>query len=264
MKKDLDDFLESVRATDRAPASLREKHLRLVQTALTQALPSDQNPAQRDQASAPQPPKSSGLSNSWPTAAKGVALSKPVLIAVALATGYVGAKVTSPEPTQIAVPTNAEQPHHATTTTRDVVEDSGVSIAVPPQIHNIETSRAASSATHTREEIVRAANPTPEVEQTPTVASPPTTDQSMVEQVQMIRAIESAVRANNFAAAFELLQRHEQLYPTGPLVEERNALRVIAQCRAETPSAARAAAEFLERTPQTAMRRRIEAACPSR
>ncbi|MBN2359036.1 MAG: hypothetical protein JXR83_06255 [Deltaproteobacteria bacterium] len=80
----------------------------------------------------------------------------------------------------------------------------------------------------------------------PLIAPRPIADTLAAEQALLERA-RSALKTEDAATALTLLREHGERYPRGRLVEEREALRVLALFQAESADAAAAAAKFRAR-----------------
>jgi hypothetical protein len=84
----------------------------------------------------------------------------------------------------------------------------------------------------------------------PLIAPRPIADTLAAEQALLERA-RSALKAEDAARALTLLNEHGASYPRGRLVEEREALRVLALFKAESVDAAGAAQKFRVRFPHS-------------
>jgi hypothetical protein len=81
-------------------------------------------------------------------------------------------------------------------------------------------------------------------------------------EIELLRRSERAVRAGNGQLALALVEELEQRYPATHLAEERQAIRVLAQCGQQADELARQrAAAFLRQQPGSVYARRIREAC---
>ncbi len=79
------------------------------------------------------------------------------------------------------------------------------------------------------------------------------------------RLLEEAWRAltlGDEARALTAARAHRDAYPEGILAQERDAIEVIAGCKAGAPAAGAGAARFAERHPQSPWLPQVRAACP--
>ena len=81
------------------------------------------------------------------------------------------------------------------------------------------------------------------------------------DEVRELRRIEKAVREQNPRLALVLLDQLDQTIPTGQLLEERAAARVMANCSLETPSAQGSARAFAAKHPRSAYLARVIEIC---
>ncbi|HEY5958288.1 MAG TPA: hypothetical protein VIV60_17105 [Polyangiaceae bacterium] len=84
----------------------------------------------------------------------------------------------------------------------------------------------------------------------------------LIEEMQLLRRAERAIRANNGLVALSLLQTLERRFPKGQLLEEREAASVMAHCETDPPDSARPAANrYLQRHPSSVYVDRVRALC---
>lgn len=82
-------------------------------------------------------------------------------------------------------------------------------------------------------------------------------------ELMLIQQIKDALDADRPAAALAAIDAHARKFARGSLVEEREALRVVALCDAgEVARGERAQRAFIEAYPRSAYRERVRAACP--
>jgi hypothetical protein len=90
---------------------------------------------------------------------------------------------------------------------------------------------------------------------------PPTLPSTLKEERKLLEAARSALRANQSASAERSLNRHKKQFPKGRLVEEREALLVLAAFQGTDLKQAQEAAElFFKRFPKSLFRSAIESA----
>lgn len=95
--------------------------------------------------------------------------------------------------------------------------------------------------------------------QTPAATSP----SSLAEETRLLERAREAVTGNRPKDALALLRDAEAKFPNGVLRQERAVLRVVALCDAgKAPQGRTAAAAFLRAHPRSALRSRVESACP--
>jgi hypothetical protein len=93
-----------------------------------------------------------------------------------------------------------------------------------------------------------------------TSAQPPPPD-LLAAELRLIQSASRALAAGRPRDALEALARHETLYGSGGLAEERDGLTALAQCAAGDVSAARSSASrFLRRYPTAALAERVRSA----
>jgi hypothetical protein len=95
-------------------------------------------------------------------------------------------------------------------------------------------------------------------------ASPPSAPSAdAVEgEAALFAKVHAAIDSGNGAAALELLDRHERLYPDGVLADQRAVERVLALCTVGRVSASREAAErFLVEHPRSSQAAHVRRAC---
>lgn len=86
---------------------------------------------------------------------------------------------------------------------------------------------------------------------------------SLAEETRLLERAREAVTENRPSDALGLLREAQERFPGGVLRQERAVLRVVALCDAGKLAAGRtAAAAFLRAHPRSALRSRVESACP--
>ncbi|HEY3499593.1 MAG TPA: hypothetical protein VGK73_33110, partial [Polyangiaceae bacterium] len=81
-------------------------------------------------------------------------------------------------------------------------------------------------------------------------------------ELQLMGAVQAALRDGLPARALELIDRHAALYPQGQLENERLAAEAVAACRSgDRARSRRAATLFLQRDPASAMAERVRSVC---
>ena len=80
------------------------------------------------------------------------------------------------------------------------------------------------------------------------------------EEVRLLRRVEQALRSDNARFALALLDELDQKVPSGQLVEERRAARVMALCHVDGSGAARAE-KYASEYPSSAYLARVREAC---
>jgi hypothetical protein len=121
-----------------------------------------------------------------------------------------------------------------------------------------------------------AANESPAAAATPSAAdgslagaravepAPAASGASLRAELELISAVQAALRDRRPARALELVDRHAALYPQGQLETERLAADAIAACQSGNEARGRRAARlFLQRDPTSALAARVRSACPS-
>lgn len=87
---------------------------------------------------------------------------------------------------------------------------------------------------------------------------------SLAAETRLLDRARKAVAGGRPTEALAILREAESAFPRGVLGQERSALRVVALCDAGQLDAGReAAASFVKAHPQSALRARVESACPS-
>ncbi|MCY1010124.1 hypothetical protein OV079_32070 [Nannocystis pusilla] len=85
----------------------------------------------------------------------------------------------------------------------------------------------------------------------------------VLEELMLIQQIKDALDAERPAAALAAIDAHARKFARGSLVEEREALRVVALCdTGEVVRGERAQRAFIKAYPRSAYRERVRAACP--
>lgn len=81
-------------------------------------------------------------------------------------------------------------------------------------------------------------------------------------EVKLVREAQQLLEAGRSREALGLLNQHEEEFPLGVLLAEREAVRVLAHCQlGRTANALASRARFLKRFAETPLRRRVERAC---
>jgi len=85
---------------------------------------------------------------------------------------------------------------------------------------------------------------------------------TLAEELELMQRARAALERHEYAAALGILDAHADRFPSGQLVEDRRALRVVALCESgETTGTARARRAFAADYPGSHHQRRISAAC---
>jgi hypothetical protein len=93
---------------------------------------------------------------------------------------------------------------------------------------------------------------------TPSQATPP----QPVGEVELLAAMQTALRSGDSARALSLVREHEQRFPGSPWTPEREGARVLAMCASTGPGSARALGErFLAAYPTSPLSGRVRATC---
>lgn len=90
----------------------------------------------------------------------------------------------------------------------------------------------------------------------------PSGDQVLAE-LELIQRIKEALDRGQPQQALTLVDRHARSFARGTLIEEREALRVVALCDANDPRGSRARKKFQANYPRSAYRERVRSACPT-
>lgn len=81
-------------------------------------------------------------------------------------------------------------------------------------------------------------------------------------ELELMSQVQAALRDNQGARALTLIERYDGTFPLGQLRNERLAAEVFAACQlGNVARAQRAAAQFLQRDPSSALAARVKAAC---
>lgn len=80
-------------------------------------------------------------------------------------------------------------------------------------------------------------------------------------ELRAIREADAALRAGDAASALRTTRALARRCPQGAMVEEREALRVMALCRAREPTASAELRRFLTTWPRSPIHERVEAQC---
>jgi RNA polymerase sigma-70 factor (ECF subfamily) len=87
----------------------------------------------------------------------------------------------------------------------------------------------------------------------------------MTAEADLLRGVDAALKAGNAARALAKLDQHRATFPSGMLVEEREAERVVVLCALGRTDEARAAASvFLRDRPRSPLAGRVRASCGGR
>jgi hypothetical protein len=81
------------------------------------------------------------------------------------------------------------------------------------------------------------------------------------EQLTLLQRAERAVRAENPALALALVTEHAERYPRSVLIEERQAIELMAHCEAGTVDASERARRFLQEHPKSVYATRVRELC---
>lgn len=81
-------------------------------------------------------------------------------------------------------------------------------------------------------------------------------------ELSLLRAARQAASGGQHARAQQLLDRLDQQFPRGTLLEERAALRVVTACEAGAARGAERAAAFLRRYPTSVYAGKVQRVCP--
>jgi hypothetical protein len=90
----------------------------------------------------------------------------------------------------------------------------------------------------------------------------PVAEDPLIEEMQLLKRAERAIRANNGLLALAMLRELEQRFPKGQLLEEREAARVMANCELNPPEMARdLGGRFVSRYPKSVYLERVRPLC---
>jgi|GEM_PF-2096880 len=112
-----------------------------------------------------------------------------------------------------------------------------------------------------KREPVSPSRPTATKSEAPPSPEPKAPELLMPDGKLLITRAEDALRKRKYDAALHLLRRHRKLYPDSPLVERREAIFVLALCRAGRSLAPKARWEFNRNWPKSAFRKQLGDAC---
>jgi hypothetical protein len=228
-----------------------------------------------------------------------IALAAKVIVTVALVGGATTAVLVvrgSRGSAVVTPPAVASRSADSTTSVTPVLESSVAER--PPATANLDTVQGGPGAglpTAQREPVVRHPVPTPAtvapfaparddapsrrpiVTEAPTsqpptipsvVAPPPAPaagPSTLSAEADLLRAADAAVRAGAPARALAILDQHGARFPSGALVEERDAERVVVLCALGRTEEGRAAATaFLRDRPRSPLAARVRASCGAR
>lgn len=158
---------------------------------------------------------------------------------------------------QESEPSPARQ-HRPADTTRPVPPP--LSEPAPPLPATLEAPAPSAEASAAPRPPRRGATPRKTfTSETPAAPSP----SSLAEETRLLERARTAVTENRPSDALGILREAQESFPNGVLGQERAALRVVALCDAGKLAAGRtAAAAFLRAHPRSALRSRVESACP--
>lgn len=147
----------------------------------------------------------------------------------------------------------------AVTTSRDPGESSPLPQPVidPPAIEPPASAPPAIESSPIEEPAPTLDPPRPRI----TPRAEPTGDQVLAE-LTLIQRIKEALDRDQPQQALTLVEQHTRTFARGTLIEEREALRVVALCDADDPRGSRAQEKFQTKYPRSAYRDRVRAACP--
>jgi outer membrane protein assembly factor BamD (BamD/ComL family) len=81
-------------------------------------------------------------------------------------------------------------------------------------------------------------------------------------ELQLLSSAQTALRDGRSAAALELLERYDRMFPSGQLQGERLAAEVFAGCQSGNRArAVRAAERFLQRDDSSVLAERVRRSC---
>jgi hypothetical protein len=80
-------------------------------------------------------------------------------------------------------------------------------------------------------------------------------------ELVFLRRIQAALQASELDEVFALSREHEQRWPHGTFVQEREGLHAIAACQAHLPDAGMRARKFAAAYPRSPLLSRVRAAC---
>lgn len=120
---------------------------------------------------------------------------------------------------------------------------------VPPAVASVESAAPPAAG---RSALSAPLETTPEAER-----------DEVARELSLLRAARQAANDGQHARAQELLDRLDQQFPRGTLLEERAALRAITACEAGAARGAEQAAAFLRRYPTSVYAGKVQRVCPS-
>lgn len=231
------ELIAAYRSQVRPSAAARERMLQAISAPRREAAPP------------PAPPRAAPLWLALAAALALLAVSAYLLAAarhdahVAPAEMMMAPQVTPPS--QDAVTTTRESPHPAGDPTPDPPP--------PTEPPAIAEQPAPGESTHSADP------PSPR----PRPRAEPTGDQVLAE-LALIQRIKEALDADQPARALTLVEQHARSFARGTLIEEREALRVVALCADDDPKRGlRAQRSFLRAYPRSAYGDRVRGACPA-
>lgn len=254
------ELIAAYRSQVRPSAAARERMLQAISTPRREAAPP------------PAPPRAAPL---WLALAAALALLavSAYLLAAARHDAHVAPAemMMAPQveaPSQGAVTTTRESPHPAGDPTPDPPP--------PTEQPEIAEQPAPGESTHPADppadETTRPGEQPPPGESTHSADPPsprprpraePTGDQVLAE-LALIQRIKEALDADQPARALTLVEQHARSFARGTLIEEREALRVVALCADDDPKRGlRAQRSFLRTYPRSAYGDRVRGACPA-
>ena len=161
-------------------------------------------------------------------------------------------------PSQGAVTTTRESPHPAGDPTPEQPPP-----AEPPPSTEPPPPTAAPAIEPTKPPPAESTQLEPTPRPRPTPRAEPTGDQVLAE-LALIQSIKEALDADQPARALTLVEQHARSFARGTLMEEREALRVVALCADDDPKRGlRAQRSFLRAYPRSAYGDRVRGACPA-
>jgi len=105
----------------------------------------------------------------------------------------------------------------------------------------------------------------PRLDAAASAAPPAVSSPTLRGELELMGAVQAALRDGRPARALELIDRHAALYPRGQLESERLAAETVAACQSGDEARGRQAAErFLRRDASSALAARVRNACPAR
>ncbi|MCR9166210.1 MAG: hypothetical protein ACE37F_32015 [Nannocystaceae bacterium] len=209
------------------------------------------------------PPTGSIIKGPWALGA-GVAVIAAAAAAV-LALGVGGAEATA---------VSQRDAHQAVDTPQTTQDDARAIAKTPPAPARLRAKPPEPVPTSEPAPVSTATPVEPTPPQLPAkrrraAAPPPPADaqlepaSSLAAETRMLDRARKAVARKRPAEALSILDEAASRFPGGVLVQERAALRVVALCDAgRTEAGRKAAASFVTSHPRSALRTRVQSACP--